>query len=92
MSEQAALGLNAFGDAGLNISTSHRDKTDSTPVMVIETYLPCSSHSKVSVAPSSRAFGIQLHNGLSLGVVEFPTLISAFFTGTPSQQRVVILT
>ena len=92
MSEHAELGLKALGDTGLNISTSQRDNTDSTPVIVMETYRPCSAQSSVSVAPSSRAFGIQLHNGLSLGVVELPTRISAFFTGTPSQQRVVILT
>jgi len=37
----------------------------------------------------SKALGIQLHNGLSAGVVEFPTRISAFFISKSSQHLVV---
>ena len=39
----------------LKTSTSHRDKMSSTPDRTIETYLPTngSTHSKVSVIPSS---------------------------------------
>jgi len=44
------------------------------------------------VSPSFCLPGSQLHSGLSLYVVEFPTRISTFLMGRSSQHRVVIRT